>query len=169
MEFVKGYSCDSLEAVEYMKAIDAVLSQRYDALRKGEYDPESDAPAQIVIINNPDAITDIANDSDALEVFKKLQSRYRDCGAGLIIDSFPNEVISFGANDILRYIKDNLNTLMFDDIDDIKINIMPAGTKRRFPKTLMPGECYYLKGNDIQKMKILFAPERKQAPKESQS
>lgn len=169
MEFVKGYSCDSLDAVTYMKAIDAVLSERYDALRKGEFDPEADAPAQIVILNNPDAITDIANDSEALEVFKKLQSRYRDCGAGLIIDSFPNEVISFGANDILRYVKDNLNTLMFDDIDDIKINIMPAGTKRRFPKSLVPGECYYLKGNDIQKMKILFAPERKQAPKTTES
>ncbi len=157
-ERIKSYSLDPEAVHETLKTIEGVLSDRYERMRLGEYDVNGNEPIQVLLVSNPDIFDMITNNMDSMNTFKNIQSKYKKCGVCIIFDSVPNENIGFGGNEILRGMKDNLNMLMFDNLDDIKMTIVSASTRRLYPKPLLPGECYYLKGSEIGKIKTLFTP-----------
>ena len=155
-ERVKSYSMDSESIHETLAAIDEILTSRYERMRSGEYSIDSDEPLQILMFSNTDIFASIVGNKESLAIYKNIITKYKNCGVCMIFDSVPNENVGYGGNDILKGMKDNLNMLMFDNLDEIKVTIISAATKRQFNKPLLPGECYYLKGSEISKVKTLF-------------
>ncbi len=154
---VRSYSIDAESIHETLAGIDEILSARYERMRSGEYNKDEE-PMLILMISNPDIFDSIVGNKESLAIYKNIQTKYKSCGVCVIFDSVPNENVSYGGNEILRGMKDNLNLFMFDNLDDIKVTIVSTATKRQFNKPLLPGECYYLKGSEIIKIKTLFSP-----------
>ena len=160
---VKSYSVDPESVHEVIKTINDILSARYDRMRSGESN-DDDKAIQVLMISNPDVFDIITDNDETYDFYKNITTKFSKMGACVIFDSVPDENIGFGGNKILRSMADDLNMLMFDNLDDIKITIIMAAVKREFNKPLQPGECYYMHGSEFSKIKTLLSPIRAATP-----
>ena len=132
-------------------------------MRSGESN-DDDKAIQVLMISNPDVFDIITDNDETYDFYKNITTKFSKLGTCVIFDSVPDENIGFGGNKILRSMADDLNMLMFDNLDDIKITIIMAAVKREFNKPLQPGECYYMHGSEFSKIKTLLSPIRAATP-----
>lgn len=147
-----SYSMIAEDAVTYIKDMEAILKQRYDALVAGNEEVLNEAELLMLIIDNQDALMAICNNSDALAAYKNIVGRYKNMKA-CIITFIENVGIPYSAPEILKNIRDQRQIMYFDDMANMKIFDVPLAMMRNFKKPIELGDGYYIKDNECVKLK----------------
>ncbi len=153
---VKSYEYISGKAPELIIHLAGLLKERYDRLSEGDEGALSDAPLELMIINNMEAMRDISNDMDAMEAYRDITGRLRSMKVCVILASYDNAQVSYSAPEVIKKAKDDCHFLVFDDLSDFKVLDMPLALLREFGKPVEAGDCYYIKGSSCIKLKTVL-------------
>ncbi len=152
---VCAYGMIAEDAITHIKAIESQLKERYNALVAGNEDALNEAELLVLVLDNPDAVQAICNNSDALAAYKNITGRYKNMKV-CIITFLENANIPYSAPEILKNIRDQRHLMYFDDMCNMKIFDVPLAMSRNFKKPIEVGDGYYMKGNECLKLKTAF-------------
>lgn len=155
---VKCYATTVEDACDFIRAVEHEMASRLERSSNVEVGRISDTPVQVLLFSNPDIFKAIADNKETAEAFRNLAGKYKSLGVCMIFDCVPNEPIPYNAGDVLKWFKDNTNILIFENFESFKMTTVSAAIRRRYTKHLVPGECYYVKGSEIVKVKTLLSP-----------
>lgn len=155
-ENVAAYSMIAEDAVKYIQEIEMQLKERYDALVAGNEDVLNDVELLMMVIDNPDALLAICNDTDGLAAYKNIVGRYKNMKV-CIITFIENANISYSAPEIIKNIRDQRHFMYFDDMSNMKIFDVPLAMSRSFKKPIELGDGYYIKDNECVKLKTALS------------
>lgn len=152
---VQEYTIDSNDLIEYLEEIHKELTERYERVNDGEsLDME---PLKLIIVRNQDAIPTLCKNTAAMKLYKELSGKLKAMKVCFIFMDVENAPVSYSGPEILKSIKDGKNFFFFDDLQNLKICDISGATLRKFKKKIMLGDCYWLSGNEIEKLKIVKA------------
>jgi S-DNA-T family DNA segregation ATPase FtsK/SpoIIIE len=153
--FVSSYSVLYNDFENVIENVFEALEERYEMVSTLGMETLESMPLLLVIVNNNDAIMNIGSNKDAMEMFKKITKQYRNLKVSFIFNNIENAQVSFGAQEILKMIKDNRKAFMFEDLDNSKVFELSLATVRSFSKKLVLGDSYIIDEGDVSKIKIV--------------
>lgn len=151
-EATAAYSLLPAEALAMVDALHTEASRRYDRLMQGDMTVLSE-PLLLLLLQSRDAVAQIAADSTRMNRFKELTGKYKGLKICILLTDVENTMISFSSPEPYRLLKDQRNFLVFDDLANIKLFDVPLPTIRKFKRKLTKGEAYYIRENDIFKLR----------------
>lgn len=154
---VKAYEYLSGKAVELIGMLSEKLKARYESLSAGDEKALSEAPLELLILNDPEAMKDISNDMDAMAAYRDVTGRLRSMKVLVILASYENASVSYSAPEVIKKAKEDCHFLVFDDIANFKVVDLPLSLMREYKKPIEPGDGYYIKGNSCLKLKTPLA------------
>lgn len=152
---VKNYTLDTSLAETFINDFDEVLSKRYNDLINNSEKILNQSPLLILIVQNNDILNVIENNKDLLDKYKNITSKYKAMKFCIIFSNINNETVSYSSPEILKMIKDDRNILIFEDLFNLKFVDIPYTTLKEYKKPIKLGDGYYLKENDIIKLKTV--------------
>lgn len=151
---VKEYTIDASDLIIYIDEIYTELAQRYNENVSGNM-TLSEEPLKLVIIHNQDAINELCRNTSALGQYKELVGRLKAMKVCFIFMDIENVSIGYNSPEILKSVKESKNFFFFDELQNLKICDVSAATLRSLKGRIMPGDCYWLSGNELFKLKIV--------------
>ena len=107
------------------------------------------------IFQNNDVAKLIGDDFDAMNQYTEITSRYKAMGVCIIYANFENVSMSYDAPEPLRQVKQDQHIFFFGDLDTLKPFDPPYEALRENKKKLTAGDAYYIRGNDVTKLKMV--------------
>ena len=152
---VKEYTIDSNDLIEYLEEIHEELTERYERVNDGE--SLEMEPLKLIIVRNQDAILTLCKNTAAMKLYKELLGKLKSMKSCFVFMDVENAPVSYSGPEILKSIKDSKNFFFFDDLQNLKICDISGATLRKFKKKILLGDCYWMSGNEIEKLKIVKA------------
>ena len=153
--FTKAYSLISSDACRMAREMEEVLKERYEEMLKGNIDVLSESPLLVFLLKGTDAIEAIQTNGDALTAYRNIIGRYRNLNVCILL-MVENQPIPFGAPEILKTVKEKKHLFFFDDLSILKIFDLPLSELRAYKKPLAQGDGFYIKENEVVKIKIPY-------------
>ena len=152
--FVERYSVDSSEYEIIFEDIADMLEDRYFKVMDEGIECLDNEPLILVIINNKAVIDNMATNKNAMEVYKKIISKYKTMKVCIIFSEVDNAPVAYSSPEIMKLLRDNKKAFIFENMADIKVYDIPANIQRDNNKALEIGDSYIINGNEIMKAKI---------------
>lgn len=151
---VKNYTLDASSIIEVLADWSEKLEARYMSMMDT---PESvsDNSLLLMVIQNNDAAKMIGDDFDTMNRYNDILNRFRSMGACIIFSNYENVSISYDAPEPLRLVKQDQHLLFFGDLDTLKPFEPPYEAMRANKKRIGNGDAYYIRGNDVIKLKVI--------------
>lgn len=156
---VEEYSIDGADAVTIVEDVYTTLTKRYQEFSSGNINLAEEA-LKLIVIRNQEAIDVISKNITIMKEYKELIGKLKFMKVCFIFMDIPNTSISYNAPEIMKNIKDSKNFFFFDDIQNLKIVDISTVTLRKFKKKISMGDAYWLKGNEISKVKTIKRKEK---------
>lgn len=150
------YTLAAEEIISIMAAWQQELEKRYQLMIDGNENELEEAPLLLAVIQNIDAITSISLNKAAMDAFRLMMTKYKDLKICFLFPSIPNGAIAYNSPEVLRMLKEKKQFLIFDDLSNIKVVDIPLAATREFKKPIELGDAYYIKENDIKKIKTVL-------------
>ena len=113
----------------------------------------------LMIVQNNDVAKRIGEDIDLSDKFNEIVSRYKAMNVALIFSNYQNVSLPFDAPEPLRQIKKDQHIFFFDDLDNLKVFDVPYDAIKENRKRLESGDAYYIKDNEVTKIKMIKTDE----------
>lgn len=153
---VVQYSLNPQDACNAVSHITELLAERYQMMLEEREEELAEQPLLLLILQNKDAVSAISTDRKAIEEFKQIQSRYRNLRVCVLFTNLDNAPIGFGSPEAVKLFKENKNLLIFENISEQKLQDISLKLSREYAKPLESGEAYYVKGNQLSKIKTVL-------------
>jgi S-DNA-T family DNA segregation ATPase FtsK/SpoIIIE len=141
--------------VQILEQWDTELQSRYEQMLSGDDAHLAKAPLLLLIASNPDVPNAIDGDRETLERYQRITSRYKNMKMMFVFADIDNANIPYSAPEALKGLKDARNFLYFGNAGDFKVTDLPISEMRKFKKPIEAGDAYYLRENDIMKLKTV--------------
>lgn len=142
------------QSMELVMDIADTLKVRYESVANGDDSVLSSAPTIVLIINNRDAVEMISEDTKVLDAYLDIVGKYKNMNVCVIVSDFENTKVSYTSPEIFKKLRDAKHFLFFDDLGSMKIvDDLPISVIRENKKALETGEAYYIKENEVVKLK----------------
>lgn len=152
------YTTDPSDAESVLDEITAELSDRLDQAKKRE-DGMPEGKTLIVVLNSPEAIKTISDNSLMLDQFNTIADRYRRMKIFFLFSCMENKAISYSSPDLLRFIRDDRKALLFEDINTIRAFDISLMLQRANSRPRMNNEAFLLVDEEITRIKLVDAAE----------
>lgn len=154
LDIVQNYTLDPSLITQVVSEWHERLERRYQKMLDA---PEELAkePLLVMIIQNNDVAKLIGDDFDAMNQYTEITSRYKSMGVCIIFANFENASMSYDAPEPLRQVKQDQHIFFFEDLDTLKPFDPPYEALRENKKKLTAGDAYYIRGNDVTKLKMV--------------
>ena len=154
LDIVQNYTLDPSLITQVVSEWHERLERRYQKMLDA---PEELAkePLLVMIIQNNDVAKLIGDDFDAMNQYTEITSRYKSMGVCIIFANFENASMSYDAPEPLRQVKQDQHIFFFGDLDTLKPFDPPYEAIRENKKKLTAGDAYYIRGNDVTKLKMV--------------
>ena len=156
LDIVSRYTIDMNSIGEILIDWEEKLRERYEAMAQGDDFVLESSSLLLLIVQNQDVADLIQNNYEWLELYKAITGKYKSMKVCIIFANIPNANIVYSAPEPLRNLKEAKHFVIFDDIASQKILDIPYISLRDFKKRIEIGDCYYLKDEDIVKVKSVF-------------
>ncbi|OUP41483.1 type VII secretion protein EssC [Pseudoflavonifractor sp. An187] len=157
-EVVTDYKLDATSAIALINEWHQKLENRYQDMLENPEDVGSNA-LLVMIVQNNDVAKCINDDFDALRQYNEIVTRYKSMGVCIIFSNYENMSVSYDAPEPLRHIKQEQHLFFFSDLDTLKPFDAPYEAIRENKKKLGNGDAYYIRGNNVTKLKIVDSAE----------
>lgn len=136
------------------------LENRYTYLLSGNNLDLSKLPLLLLIINNNDVINIISDNRELFEKYKTMITKFKAMKLCVIFSNIDNLAISYSSPEVLKMLKETKQFIIFEDLDNFKIFDIPLSTTRSYKKPIEIGDGYYVKENDLKKVKTTLFSEK---------
>ena len=151
---IESYEVLADRAIDIVMDIADTLRIRYESVAKGDDSVLSSAPMIVLVINNRDAVEMISEDVNGLNAYSDIVGKYKNMNICVIVSDFENAKVTYTSPEIFKKLRDAKHFLFFDDIGNMKIiDDLPISVMRENKKSLEIGEAYYIKENEVIKLK----------------
>lgn len=147
------YTIDPVEIESMLDEWECELSKRYSLLMNRQENALNNAGMLIMLINNQDVASVISSNSGLMAKYKSITGKYKNLKMCIIFANFANENIQYGSPEVIKMIKENRNVVVFDDLVNFKPFEVSYAVVKQFKKPIEKGDGYWIKGNDVVKMK----------------
>lgn len=137
---------------ELVKTVEQTLAARYQALMSGEANLADEKLLVLVLAGNT-SFDALAGDPSALTAYKNITGRYKTLKVCVILSELENAIINFSSGDVLKKVKDEQKLFWVGELEELKILDVPYSAAKRFKKALTEGDCYFIAGSDVKKLK----------------
>lgn len=154
MGIVKNYTLDANYALTVLSEWHAQLENRYQQML---LNPEfvGAEPLLVMVIQNNDVAKCISDDFNAMSLYTEIVTRYKSMGVCIIFSNYENTSLSYDAPEPLRLVKQDQHLFFYGDLDTLKPFDAPYEAIRENKKKLGNGDAYYIRGNDVTKLKMV--------------
>lgn len=153
---ISYYSLDASSVSIVIEQWFMELKKRYDYMLLGDAN-SSDNKLLVMIVQNNDVANAIQSDIETLDKFNEILTRYINMGVCFIFANYPNTSISYDAPDAIRTIRQKQHVICLDDLQNVKCIDPPYEAIKQYKKPISVGDGYYVNGNDIIKLKLIFS------------
>lgn len=136
------------------------LEKRYKMLMDGQDKEFANLPLLMLIVNNNDAINLMSEDRDLFDKYKLMTSKFKSMKICFIFANIDNAMISYSSPEVLKSLKESRQFMVFEDLDNFKIFDVPMSVSRAYKKAIEIGDGYYIKENDVKKLKTTLFSEK---------
>lgn len=136
------------------------LEKRYQMLMDGQDKQFASLPLLMLIINNNDAINTISDNSDLLNKYKLMTTKFKSMKICIIFANIDNSMVTYSSPEVLKALKESRQFMVFEDLDNFKIFDISLSVSRSFKKPIDIGDGYYIRENDVKKLKTTLFSER---------
>lgn len=154
LSIVRNYTLDSSSAAGVISEWHEELERRYQKMLDAPEDLAKE-PLLVMVIQNNDVAKIIGDDFDVMNQYTEIISRYKSMGVCIIFTNFENISMSYDAPEPLRLVKQDQHIFFFGDLDTLKPFDPPYEALRENKKKLTAGDAYYIRGNDVTKLKMV--------------
>ena len=154
LNIVRNYTLDAGSATQVVSEWHEKLESRYQKMLDAPDDLAKD-PLLVMVIQNNDVAKLIGDDFDVMNQYTEITSRYKSMGVCIIYANFENVSMSYDAPEPLRQVKQDQHIFFFGDLDTLKPFDPPYEALRENKKKLTAGDAYYIRGNDVTKLKMV--------------
>ena len=148
------YTLNPGNAPYFVKDIEMVMAERYKNKLAGKHS-EDEHGLMVLFINNQDSYNAIDNNQEALQMFTRLTSNYRQLGMCIIMGQIPNVSLGYGAAQCIKTARDALRFMMFCNLDEQRNVDVSMTVSREFSKPLTTNEGYFVEGSHITKLRTV--------------
>lgn len=159
--FVREYTADA-EGMKYvLEQVYEEMQDRRNLLAQNRREaPETvleQLPLLLVVINDAGAPGAIAQDKALQGKVNDMIRQAKSLKTALIFCNLNNAQITFQSPETLKLLKENKRTLVFDDMENIKICDVTAKYLKDYAKPISPGDAYLFQGSRVMKLKTALA------------
>ena len=151
---VRNYTLDTNSVIQVISEWHEQMEKRYQKMLDAPENLAKD-PLLVMIIQNNDVAKLIGDDFDAMNQYTEIASRYKAMGVCIIYANFENVSMSYDAPEPLRQVKQDQHIFFFGDLDTLKPFDPPYEALRENKKKITVGDAYYIRGNDVTKLKMV--------------
>lgn len=129
------------------------LENRYQMLINGQDSNFAKLPLLMLVVHNNDVLNIISENKELLEKYKTMITKYKAMKIFVIFSNIDNAMVSYSSPEVLKMLKESRQFMIFEDLDNFKIFDIPLSASRNYKKPIEVGDGYYIKENDIKKLK----------------
>lgn len=155
--FVEEYAIDYSILSTIFEELTAKLEERYTEVLETGIEAVESKPLIFLMINNLNAIEYISTSKELMAMYTAFVTKYKAMKIMLVFGGIGDETIGYSSCDLLKKLKENKNAVIFSNLADHKVFDIPAAFIRQNKKAIDNTQGFYLKENDI--VKIRFAKE----------
>lgn len=154
--FVNKYSVDLMELEQVLVEIENELVERKERITNdNEFSLEKE-PLILLVIENTSFVDYIQNNKDLSSKLCKLIKQYKKYRFAVVVSDFTNEAIPFSASEFLKFVKDNRNFILFDDLSECKVFDVNIKQIKQNAKPLDVGDAFICTNTEVQRIKTIF-------------
>ena len=153
LDITTEYSSSVSDIVDMLEKVHGIAESRYEKW-KNDSTALDDEPLVILLLNSKMSADVLVSTDETATQFSSIVREYAKCRVCILIANAENKMgSSYGSGQILSALRDSGNLLIFENIGDIKILNIPMASVRAFKKANGAGDAFYLRGNDLIKLK----------------
>lgn len=152
------YITDPEETDSLFSEITTLLEDRLAKARLSE-DGQPEGPTIIVVVNSPEIIRYISDSSLLMDQFNTMAEKYWRMKIFFLFSCMENKSISYSSPELLRYLRDKRQALLFDELGSIKPFDISLMVQRANARPRMNNEAFLLSEEEVTRIKLLDALE----------
>ena len=135
------------------------MQQRINRVKEVGIDAIREEALIVFVIQNRDVFAPGGISKNASERYKRLVKSYKDMKILFIFADVENAPIPIGmsASDMLKSLKEVGTMAVMDDLYNLKLVSDYTSEARRFKKPIELGDCYWIHGTDVRKIKLAYS------------
>lgn len=156
--FVEKYSVDAGETEEILNDILTELELRQNEIANLKIAADSyltDKPLLLLVINNSAFYSNIAGSKELQKKLNDILKLYGRLKVAVVFGAVENMPINYNSPELLKYIKENNKTFMFEDIGGCKFVDVTSRDIKEHAKPLKPGDAFMMFGS-IARVKMIL-------------
>ena len=153
--FVDKYSVLYSDFEEVIEDVHDILDERQDLMMDEGIEALKDEPLLLVVVNNNDAVNDINNNKEIMDMYKKIVGQYKKLKVCIIFNNIDNVQVTFASKELVKSLKENRKGILYEDLENSKFFDMNINITRSFKKKLELGDAYYIVENEVIKIKTM--------------
>ena len=157
--FVEQYTTDASEFEMIVDQIESTCEDRADRYQTEGPEFLEEEPLLLVVVNHSAVYDASKTTKEVCAQWKNIMKSYKNMKVLFILSGIENAAVGYGANDLMKQIKEGKNILFFDDLAGIKLTDVPAGIQRQFKKPVEAGDAYYITTGGVRKLRTPLCEE----------
>lgn len=152
--YTEKYTVDCNSLIDAFSACKKELERRQEWLKEEEVDRLDNAPLLLFVINNEMAVDTISNSKELTNVYQDIMKIGKALKVLFVFSAIDDVAAGYTAPAFLKKLRDNRMAFIISKLSEVKLYDIPISTARNF-RSHQLGDVYYLKGNDISRLKIV--------------
>lgn len=148
------YSTQAEDAPRMLDEIFETANLRHTGRLNGK-EPEQELSLILVVIQSREAMAYMTKEKELAEKYRKLVTGMRDANVCFLYTNVENTMVTFGATEVNRQLKDARHFLLFEDLGNVKAADIPHSVARNYKKELGYMDAYYMDGSKFTKIKAM--------------
>ncbi len=151
---VQLYSADASDADQVLTDVSGVLEERLERARASD-DGRAEGELIVIVLNSQETIRRISDSSLMMDQFNTMADQYRHMKVMFLFTSVANRAISYSSPELLRFVRDEREGLIFDDLGSVKAYDISLADQRENARPRSRQEAFRLSGDDIARVRLL--------------
>ena len=153
---VEKYTIDFNDFEPIIEEINSELLVRSELIMESGIKALQDKPLLLFVIKNNSIYGADGISKNSLDLLKGILKNYKQLKVCFIFADVENATIAYGASELLKLLKENKNTFVFEDLANLKLLEVPVAVVRNYKKEIELGDSYFITEKGVQKQKIIF-------------
>lgn len=159
--FVEDYTIDVSESENILDDILEKLDERQEYLLENRGAASNEEllekyPLIMLIIDNNNFIAEVSKDKELYAKFTRITKEYKHLKVSVIFSNIENATVAYSAPEMLKQIKENKRSIVFDDVANFKFMETSVKQQKEYNKPISLGDAYMYFGGELKKIKTIW-------------
>lgn len=150
---LEHYTTDQMEIIDVIEDAYNLAKNRFNKKMSGaSIDNE---PLKLIVLASSKAPDILRESEETFEMFKGLITKFANCRVSIIFTNIENTPLNAMSNPVLIVIRNCMNVLCFEDMQNIQFVDININIKRQVKKPSAPGDAFFISDGKIKRLKTV--------------